>query len=461
MNQKILFVDDERAVLDSYRRMLRGEFEVATAVSGEDALLLLRHQGPFAVVIADMYMPGMDGAQLLKRVREVSPNAVRLMLTGHPDLNSAVKAVNEGCVSRFLVKPCEKPVLMEAINAALALYHERKEERVRIELPVGLCRSASRGKFQTAHTVDISNSGARLAGLREPLEMGEVVKLECGNRKAEFRVVWTGKATATQGQVGLECLTPGADIWALDPGLLKDDAQLARARVVQKGLLPQEKPTLETLDYAGSCTQARTVGGDYYDFLNTGPGEVGFVLADVAGKGIAAALLMANLQGVLHSQYGMGSQNLPQLLASANRHFCKHTSTDRYATLFLGTYRDDRRTLHYVNCGHNPPILLRKAGAVERLNPTATVLGLFWDWECSVAEIQLESGDVLCLYTDGITETTGPGEEEFGERRLVEALRNNRDLEAAGILRNLENAVEQFRSGEQEDDVTLVIARSR
>lgn len=185
------------------------------------------------------------------------------------------------------------------------------------------------------------------------------------------------------------------------------------------------------------------------------------MLADVAGKGIAAALLMANLQGVLHSQYGMGSQNLPQLLASANRHFCKHTSTDRYATLFLGTYRDDRRTLHYVNCGHNPPILLRKAGAVERLNPTATVLGLFWDWECSVAEIQLESGDVLCLYTDGITETTGPGEEEFGERRLVEALRNNRDLEAAGILRNLENAVEQFRSGEQEDDVTLVIARSR
>jgi sigma-B regulation protein RsbU (phosphoserine phosphatase) len=210
--------------------------------------------------------------------------------------------------------------------------------------------------------------------------------------------------------------------------------------------------------------QARTIGGDYYDFLDMGAGEVGFVLADVAGKGIAAALLMASLQGSLYSHYSSqhstGSKDIPQLLASVNRHFYGHTAKDRYATLFFGRYSDATRTLHYVNCGHNPPVLLRRGGAVERLSATATVLGLFSDWECSVAEAQLETGDILSLYTDGITETTGHSGEEFGEARLLETLRKSRDLEASYILRNVENAAEQFRLGEQEDDVTLVIARA-
>ena len=226
------------------------------------------------------------------------------------------------------------------------------------------------------------------------------------------------------------------------------------------GLLPQEKPRLETLDYAGNCMQALTLGGDYYDFLDMGPGVVGFVLADVSGKGIAAALLMASLQGSLHSEYSTGSKDIPQLLASVNHHFYKHTARNRYATLFFGQYSDATRTLHYVNCGHNPPVLLRKGGAVERLDATATVLGLFSDWNCSVAEARLETGDVLSLYTDGITETTGHSGEEFGEVRLLDTLSKNRDLEASCILQNVQHAAKQFRLGEQEDDLTLVIARA-
>ncbi len=465
MNQKILLVNDEPAALNCYRQMLESEFDIATAASGKEGLVSLRNHGPFAVVMSDMQMAGMDGVQFLKRARQVAPSAIRLLLTGSLDLNGAVDAVNEGCVFRLLIKPCGKVPLMEAITKALDCYRERKEERVRIELPVCLCRAAPGLKLQLAHTVDISNSGARLAGLEEPLEPGEVVKLECGNREAPFRVVWAGaRGTASAGQAGLECLAARADLWKLDLCQLEDAKPLIGARAVQRGLLPQEKPPLETLDYAGSCTQARTVGGDYYDFLDMGPGEVGFVLADVVGKGVAAALLMASLQGSLYSQYSSqysaGSKDIPQLLSSVNRTFYKHTANDRYATLFFGRYSDATRTLHYVNCGHNPPVLLRKGGAVERLDATATVLGLFSDWDCSVVEARLETGDVLSIYTDGITETTGYGGEEFGETRLLETLHKSRDLKAARILRNVENAAEQFRLGEQEDDLTLVIARA-
>jgi CheY-like chemotaxis protein len=461
VNKKILFVDDEPAALSCYRRMLDNEFDIVTAASGDEGLVSLRNHGPFGAVVSDMKMPGMDGVQFLKRVRQVSPSTVRLLLTGHLDLNGAVDAINEGCVFRLLMKPCGKSVLMEVITKALDCYRERKEERVPIELPVRLYRADEHLKLHLVRTLDISSSGARIAGLTEPLEKGEIVKLACGQHEAPFRVVWAGaEGTARAGQVGLECLAVNADLWKLDLTQLKDDKPLMRALAVQRGLLPQEKPPLSTLDYEGNCTQARTIGGDYYDFLDMGSREVGFVLADVAGKGIAAALLMASLQGSLHSQYSSSSKGISQLLTSVNRHFYKHTAKDRYATLFFGRYSDATRTLHYVNCGHNPPVLLRKGGRVDRLDATATVLGLFEDWDCSVAEARLETGDVLSIFTDGITETTGHSGEEFGEARLLDALRESRNLEAADILQNVENAAREFRSGEQEDDLTLVVARA-
>jgi serine phosphatase RsbU (regulator of sigma subunit)/CheY-like chemotaxis protein len=462
VNQKILLVDNEPAALDRYRQMLESEFDIATAASGEKGLVSLRNHGPFAVVISDMEMVDMDGVQFLRRVRHIAPRTIRFLVTGHLDLNGAANAVNEAGVFRLLIKPCEQFVLTEAITTALARYHERAEERVRIELPIRLCRAARGMKLQSAYTVDISGSGARLAGLEEPLEPGEVLKVECGDWEAPFRVVWMGaQGTASAGQAGLECLAADADLWTLDLRQLEDGKPLMRARAVQRRLLPREKPPLETLDYAGNCMQASTIGGDYYDFLDMGPGEVGFVLADVAGKGIAAALLMASLQGSLHSQYSTsGLTDIPRLLASVNRHFYNHTAQDRYATLFFGRYSDATRTLHYVNCGHNPPVLLREGGAVQRLEATATVLGLFSDWDCSVTEVRLETGDVLSIYTDGITETTGHNGEEFGEARLLETLRKNRDLEASYLLRNVENTTKLFRLGEQEDDLTLVIARA-
>jgi Stage II sporulation protein E (SpoIIE) len=341
---------------------------------------------------------------------------------------------------------------------------KRREKRTEARLPVYLRRSATGQKPQFAHTVDIANSGARLADLREPLSLGEIIEVDCDRRNAVFRVVWIGSpGRATQGQAGITCLTPETNIWGLHLSQQMDDEplpqEIAVARAVQTRLLPQEFPPLQTLEYRGHCIQSRTVGGDYYDFLDMGLGRVGFVLADVAGKGIAAALLMANLQASLRSHATMGSKDLAQVLASVNHHFYKHTETHSYATLFFGCYDDATQKLRYVNCGHNPPLLLRKDG-VERMTATATVIGLFRDWECSVAEAHLESGDILCIYSDGITEATGENGKEFGETRLLELLWQSRSLDAASIVQKVEQGVEQFRSGEQEDDLTMVIVRA-
>ena len=350
---------------------------------------------------------------------------------------------------------------------SLAVHKRRRRrgKRIKVELPVYLRRSATDEKPRCAHTVDISKSGARLAGFTDSMKLGEVLHIRCGDREAPFQVVWASSpGAATDGQAGVECLTPEVNIWGLDPSQQTDEElapnDIAVASAVQTRLLPQEPIQLKTLDYGGLCIQARTVGGDYYDFIDMGSGSVGLVLADVAGKGVAAALLMASLQGSLRSETRIGPQDLPQVLASMNRHFYEHTETHRYATLFFACYDDATQKLRYVNCGHNPPLLLHKGG-VDRLTATATVLGLFGDWECSVAEAQMKAGDILCIYTDGVTEATDKNGTEFGETGLLEVLRESRNLEAGSILQKVAQAVEQFRSGEQEDDLTMVIARAR
>jgi sigma-B regulation protein RsbU (phosphoserine phosphatase) len=232
------------------------------------------------------------------------------------------------------------------------------------------------------------------------------------------------------------------------------------AKQVQSKLFPQRMPPLETLEYAGHCLQARAVGGDYYDFLDLGPGRLAFVLADISGKGISAALLMANLQANLRSQYALALDDLPSLLRSVNRLFYESTAPQHYATFFLGAYEDSTRRLRYINCGHNPPLLVRANGRPERLEATATVLGLFEEWACALGEVELASGDLLAIFSDGVTEASNDDEEEFGEARLIEALQTHRRLPIPLLLTTVVSTVQQFGGREQADDLTLVVARA-
>ena len=235
--------------------------------------------------------------------------------------------------------------------------------------------------------------------------------------------------------------------------------ELEIAKQVQARLFPQMLPAMETLAYAGSCIQARQVGGDYHDFLDLGRRRFGLVIGDISGKGIAAALLMANLQANLRSQCAMALDDLERLLCSVNHLFYENTSESSYATLVFVEYDDQTRRLRYVNCGHLPVLILRRDGAVEKLGSTATVVGIFEDWECSIGESQLAAGDMLAFYTDGITESFNEAGEEYGEQRLIAALETNRERSPEAVIASVVDEIRRFSAHEQYDDITLIVAK--
>jgi len=237
--------------------------------------------------------------------------------------------------------------------------------------------------------------------------------------------------------------------------------ELEIAKRVQARLFPQHLPPLQTLDYAGGCLQARQVGGDYYDFLALGRERLSLVIGDIAGKGIAAALLMANLQANLRSQFPMLIEDPVRLLRSVNRLFCENTPDGAYATFLYAEYNDRSRRLRYANCGHLCGLLARADGQVERLHSTATVLGLFRDWDCSVGETGLFPGDILTLYTDGVTEAVNVYGEEFGEERLVDCLQRHAGLPSQALVTTVIDEVRGHSSHEQQDDITVVVAKCK
>ena len=238
--------------------------------------------------------------------------------------------------------------------------------------------------------------------------------------------------------------------------------ELIIATQVQAGLLPRERPALKTLDYSGVCLQARQVGGDYFDFLDFGDGRLGLAIGDVSGKGLGAALLMANLQAHLRGQFARFGDDLPGLISSVNRLFLQSAPSASYATLFVGVYDDRTRQLHFVNCGHPAPLLLRRDGTTDRLDATGWVIGMFDEWKGTSREVTLLEGDVIALYTDGVTETVDGGGEEFGEKRLEAVLKRHHDSSSPpALVDDVIAAVQAFGAAEQFDDITVIVGMGK
>jgi len=237
-------------------------------------------------------------------------------------------------------------------------------------------------------------------------------------------------------------------------------SELEIARNVQQKLLPQALQRVPGLEFSALCMPAREVGGDYYDFFEMGESRLAGVIADVSGKGVAAAMLMANLQACFRSQMDHGLKEPTELLRSINRLFHASTPAEQYVTLFYFEYEAASRRLRYVNCGHLAPVLLRADGKVDRLDATSTVLGLFPHCSCECGEAQLRERDVLAIFTDGVSEFTGRNGEEFGEDRFISLVQSARTLTPDAALRHIADQLSLERNGnEQFDDQTVVLLK--
>jgi serine phosphatase RsbU (regulator of sigma subunit) len=236
------------------------------------------------------------------------------------------------------------------------------------------------------------------------------------------------------------------------------ERELSIAREVQRELLPRAVPAIRGVELAGTCRQARAVGGDYFDYLRLGDERLGLVVADVAGKGVAAALHMACLQASVRSLFRGGS-DIGELNSLLNDHLYRSSSGSRYATLFTALYDGATGSLSYSNAGHHPPLLLRD-DKIVRLTEGGVPIGLFEACSYRSDRHRLSPGDLLALFTDGVVETPGADEEEFGEARLIDLLRAHRGLPLEGIIERVLHDLDAWSDGaEPHDDVTLVLAR--
>jgi sigma-B regulation protein RsbU (phosphoserine phosphatase) len=238
--------------------------------------------------------------------------------------------------------------------------------------------------------------------------------------------------------------------------LQEQEREIAEAKAIQERLVPREIPQVAGYQIASSWQSAEAVGGDYFDVLALGEEIVGLCIADVAGKGIPAALLMSNLQAAVR---GLSSPSLtPDLLCNGlNALVWRNTHTDRFITLFYAHLDGPARRLRYANAGHNAPIVVHADGSHERLQEGGGVLGVFEEQRFGLGTVQLAPGDRVVLFTDGVTEACNSDGQEFGEKRLLTLLEERRALPATALREEIAAAIHEFSNGHLTDDATLLV----
>ena len=237
--------------------------------------------------------------------------------------------------------------------------------------------------------------------------------------------------------------------------------ELEIARGIQLRLLPQHPPYIEGMDLVANNIPAQEIGGDFYDYIPISRGSWGLVIADVSGKGMPAAIFMGLSRTIVRAS---ATDNLSAAAAikQANELICRDSTSGMFVTLFYAILDVKERKLRYVNAGHNPPLLIRNGGEVELLRARGIALGVTHYIDLQEAERTLQPGDTIVFYTDGVTEAINAEEEAFGERRLIEIVRENSSLPARGIIGKVEEAVVAFAGKEpQFDDITLLVLKVR
>jgi serine phosphatase RsbU (regulator of sigma subunit) len=231
------------------------------------------------------------------------------------------------------------------------------------------------------------------------------------------------------------------------------------ARQVQQRLFPQSRPPMSTIDYCGVCKPASRIGGDYYDYFLLSDRKLAIAIGDVSGHGISAALLMASVEAFVRSNSHAYGDNLKSFIAGMNSFLYQSTEDSKFVTFFYCVYDDSVRKLVYINAGHNPPFLLSN-GSISRLDRGGLLLGAVDNAEYEQGEVNLNAGDILLLYTDGVTEAMNGKEELYGEERLKETLLNNCNAKAETLQSVILEALSSYSGARaQDDDITMIAVR--
>lgn len=411
---RILIADDQADVLEALRILLRREGYLVETVSSPTMVLEAIRLRSFDTLLIDLNYArdttsGREGIELLSRVQALDSALPTVVMTGWASIEVAVEAMRHGA-REFIQKPWDNEQLLALLRRQVALSKSlRRKQKVEAE----------------------------------------------------------------------------------------KSREASRAAEAQRRLLPQRAPAKERLEFFAVCQPARDVGGDCYDFIELDRQRTALVVADVEGKGMAAALFASTVQAAVRSQARNQSLRPSALVASVNEHFRSSADATSYSTLFYAEVDEDERTLAYVNAGHNPPLLVRTNSSqgmrleslrapalieqkmllsaaklsspvavdevtIERLEAGGPVIGFFEDCVYEEATVQLESGDMLVAYTDGLTESFNTEGEEFGERRLSELLLENSYLSAGEVGEKILERVRAWRStAPQHDDLTLVIMKMK
>lgn len=236
-------------------------------------------------------------------------------------------------------------------------------------------------------------------------------------------------------------------------------SQLAAACEVQQRFMQYDAPKLATLRYSAECRQLCEVGGDCYDFIPLPNHQLAMAIGDASGKGLAAALMIASVQSSLRTAAVLTGGDAPAVLAAVNRQAHASSVAGRYATLFYGVFDGRSRTLQYVNAGHNPPIVIRRDGSILWLETGGVPVGMFPDYAYAEGAVQLEPGDVVVAYTDGVIEALNSSGEEWGVEGLRRSAAEHREESAEHVVSAIFEAMEEYSHGCQTDDATVAVLR--
>jgi len=248
-------------------------------------------------------------------------------------------------------------------------------------------------------------------------------------------------------------------ISATVPVEIETCSELTAASEVQQRSLRYLEPAIGTLSYSARCRQVRELGGDAYSFVSLAHNRLALAVGDASGKGLAAALMISNVQSSLRTAVAFAGNDGAAVLGAVNREVHASSLPDRYATLFYAVFDEATHALQYVNAGHNPPMVIRRDRSVVRLECGGPPVGMFPNWAYEEGAVQLDQGDLVLAYTDGVTEAVNPAGEEWGEEGLLRAAAEHDAQSAGEMVEGIFRSMDEFSLGHQTDDATVLVLR--